>query len=76
MALHGDVSINGNQLLFWSARRLSPNIRETNEYEIEVYEHATAETTRFKLKHKYKDGAAVLASAVLRQYNYRKAGVA
>ena len=75
MALHGDVSINGSELIVWSARRLSPNIRDINEYEVEVFEHATNETTRFKLKHTYKDGAAVLASAVLRTFNYKKAGV-
>jgi len=75
MALHGDVSINGTMLLTWSARRLSPEIRETNEYEVEVFERTTRETTRFKLKHTYADGAAVLASSVLRHFNYRKAGV-
>jgi len=76
MALHGDVSINGDQILYWSARRMTPEIYDTNEYEVEVFEHATAQTTRFKLKHKYDDGAAVLASSVLRHFNYRKAGVA
>lgn len=75
MALHGDISINGSKLIVWSARRLSPEIHEVNEYEVEVFEHATRETARFKLKHTYSDGAAVLASAVLRHFNYRKAGV-
>lgn len=76
MALHGDVSVNRQPILFWSARRLTPELTERNEYEVEVFDYATNETTRFKLKHKYEDGAAVLASSVLRQYNYRKAGVA
>lgn len=75
MALHGDVAINGNQILYWSARRTKPEIYDSNEYEVEVFEHASGETVRFKLTHKYDDGAAILASSVLRHYNYRKAGV-
>lgn len=76
MALHGDVSVNGNPVLYWSARRTSVEMKERNEYEVEVFTTDDPyNIERYKVMHTYSDGAASLAATVLRHYNYRKAGI-
>jgi len=70
MALHGNVAINAQTILYWSAKRIADGLPGCpNTYECEVWEPMTRQGWTFELKHDYEDGAAVLASKVLKAFS-------
>ena len=82
MSLHGTVAINGWTLMHWSARRIKNGKNGKNTYDCKVSLTATAggdyyetipDTWQFTLKHKYEEGASVLAAKVLLAYTKRAA---
>lgn len=77
MALHGEVKINGQAILVWSAVRQEalddPGQRST--YQCEVLDVDKRLGRCFTVTHTFSDGAAVLLSIIMRRYNYLKNGV-
>ncbi len=63
--LHGDIRVNGSTIGHWSARRPENLSSEDSfhEYEWEYYERGALISTG-TLKHRYSDGAPVLAALV------------
>lgn len=80
MALHGDISINGDIIFSWVAVRRNKKIDKDGFY---TYDWRGVEFPRGNtrvatwarkgvLTHKYADGAVVLATAVLTAYQAQK----
>ena len=69
MALHGDLSVNGERIGYWEAKRLQPfqPDRDTYSYECRVDRHRDGkiEMVQFVLDHNYSEGAEMLAAKVL-----------
>lgn len=69
MALHGDISVNGEVIGRWQARRrtLSVNPDGTAEYDCvaSMYADNPPRARTCRLTHRYDDGAMVLAAKVL-----------
>lgn len=70
MALHGEVKINGRVLMQWSAVRKTGTTDpdSVNRYHCSVVAavgNTGAHTQEFTVQHRYGDGAAALAAAVL-----------
>lgn len=72
MSLHGTIRINGTLLYEWSARRLTPNIRAVNPYEVKLWAASgggpfwdTPPVAETQVDHAYEDGAIGLANKVL-----------
>lgn len=67
MALHGEIRINGQEIGYWSARRLADvwpvPADMVNEYETTL--KIDGKVTTGRVTHRYGDGAAVLAAKVL-----------
>ena len=68
MALHGEVKINHQEILYWEAVRQSKLGDEDKSYDYKVQVHAEGGIFEGYLAHNYADGAAVLASKVLSWY--------
>lgn len=66
--LHGEVKVNDKVVIHWQARRTQPTPGDFNVYDcmVEQHEGGNIRSTTFTLGHWYKDGAATLASHVLR----------
>lgn len=66
MSLHGDISVNGEPIGWWTAQRIatSPDQVHTYRWRAEA-DHGLLTGT---LTHQYRDGAALLAALVLRAY--------
>lgn len=62
--LHGEVKVNGNTILRWHAVRQGAGAYGVNRYQCGVRDIA-GEWWSFTVDHKYEDGAAALAAAVL-----------
>lgn len=69
MSLHGPIQVNGDVIGRWVARRTTPHLDPdgTAIYECEVVMAPWLDVTIFNLKHRYDDGAVVLAAKVLTQ---------
>lgn len=69
MALHGDISVNGEVIGRWQARRLTVHLDPdgTAEYDCAatVYADNPPRARTCRLTHRYDDGAMVLATKVL-----------
>lgn len=65
MALHGDISVNGQELFTWVARRIDYVTTEINDYEVDLYEPSGDGIKNTIISHRYDDGALVLAAKVL-----------
>ena len=69
MALHGPIQVNGQVIGNWQARRLTPypDADGTAEYDCAVVMNADdpPKVATFRLRHRYEDGALVLAAMVL-----------
>lgn len=70
MSLHGTVEINGQRIGAWVARRISPlgtpRPDDLCDYEWTWVDRDDPKPRRGELRHRYGNGAASLASEVLR----------
>ena len=86
--LHGIVMVNGSLIASWSAQRMTntetptpDNPDQWNTYRCRVAPrprfdaHSNDLTVEFDLEHRYGDGAACLAAAVLATYDERQRSV-
>lgn len=75
MALHGEIKINGLEIVYWEAVRQESlgSVGQTSVYKCKVFDQEGQH--KFVVSHVYSDGAAVLLSIIMRRYNYLKNGV-